>query len=454
MDCLPLLRISARLLDLHDSERETGSAPEYAQEERRGRCDGHYLDLATAVLDVLRQHAHASGNAFLGFDALLITVRDLRPGVEPSELRYVLNVLARPSELWTVDRSGTTPRVVSDKATALVEKTYYADDYRLAPAGRMAIAAAANVSNFAYAEGDALKLLRAIESGDFTDVPRFCDLILDSIRYESVDVRMAIEKGLGDTRAALYRERLPRYQTVVKQSSDLIRQAEAQLRRWLRRDEAALDDSIRIDLADLTVHVLRVYQALESFGRELAELTSAAAQQNRSIVPATDFLEVALRFVRTPLSKSRQDYLLRQFGPVLFAGVYPSPAEVAGKVRMAVERSDKGTRFDTVGAVLMEANGRIRFLDQFGAELLGRLEEGPLPLSEAIDRGWCVLDGEPELAELLGLYSSPWTLGDERLLQVRVPGEVTSIDSNMVGSVLLANLELTLLDAEVTDEPL
>lgn len=454
MDCLPLLRISARLLDLHDSEREPGGAPEYAQEERRGRCDGRYLDLATAVLGALRQHAHASGNAFLGFDALLITVREVRPGVEPSDLRYVLNVLARPTELWTVDRSSPTPRIVSDKATALIEKTYYADDYRLAPAGRMAIAAAANINNFAYAEGDALKLLRAIESGDFTDVPRFCDVILDSIRYESVDVRMAIEKGLGDTRAALYRERLPRYQTVVKQSSELIRQAEVQLRHWLRRDEAALDDSIRVDLADLTVHVLRVYQALESFGRELAELTSAAAQQTRSVVPATDFLEVAVRFVRTPLTESRQRYLLRHFGPALFAGIYPCPSDVAGRVRIAVERTHGGTRFDTNGATVMDSNGRIRFLDAFGAELLARLETGPLPLSDAIARGWFVLDGEPELAELLGLYASPWTFGEALLLQVRVPADVTSIDHDIVGDVLFADLELALRDAEARDESL
>lgn len=35
MNCLSLLKISARLLD-HDAERVSGNAPQFVQEERRG----------------------------------------------------------------------------------------------------------------------------------------------------------------------------------------------------------------------------------------------------------------------------------------------------------------------------------------------------------------------------------------------------------------------------------
>lgn len=102
MNCLPLLRVSARLLDLHDSQRVPGNSPVYTQEDRPGRPDGRYLDLACLVLDALRDFAHESGNAFTGFDALLITVREHFADADPDDLRYVLNVLARPTELWVL----------------------------------------------------------------------------------------------------------------------------------------------------------------------------------------------------------------------------------------------------------------------------------------------------------------------------------------------------------------
>jgi hypothetical protein len=181
MNCLPLLRLSARLIDLHDSKREPGNPPDYTQEERIGWGDGRYLDLAAIVLDALRGFGHESGNEFIGFDALLISVRETAPKVDPEDLRYVLNVLARPTELWAIDRSDGKADLISDKQTNLVERTYYADDYRLTVTGRDAISVSANITDFAYAEGDALKLLRAIESGDFDVVPSFSDGLLDTL---------------------------------------------------------------------------------------------------------------------------------------------------------------------------------------------------------------------------------------------------------------------------------
>jgi hypothetical protein len=251
MDCLPLLRISARLLDLHDAERAPGNSSVFSQEERRGRRDGLYLDLAAAVLEVLRGYAHKSGNAFLAFDALLIDVKAIIPNVQPEDLRYVLNVMSRPTELWAMSREQDIPKLVSDKASELVEKTFFAEDYRLAPAGRAAIAVAANIQSFAYAEGDVLKLLRAIESGDFTRVPTFCSAILDSIRYESVDLRQVIERGFVDRQSTIYKEQLPRYRQVITQSSELLRQADARLKAWRSPGNDALDESIEVDLYDL-----------------------------------------------------------------------------------------------------------------------------------------------------------------------------------------------------------
>lgn len=450
MKCLPLLRLSARLLDLHDAQREPGNSPVYTQEERAGWRDGHYLDLASIVLDVLRGFAHESGNEFIGFDALLISVREVRSQVDPEDLRYVLNVLARPTELWSIDRSDGRADLVSDKQTNLVERTYYAEDYRLTAAGRDAISVSSNISDFVYAEGDALKLLRAIESGDFEVVPSFCDGLLDTIRFTSVELRQEIERGQIDQESEMFKVKMPRFREVIEKTSELLRQAEARLKSWRASDNDELDDALVVDVYELEHQVLRVYQALESFGRDLAELTKIAAKRRTSAVTATDFLQVALNLVKRPPSERQLASLFRRFGPLSLNGIFPSPADVRGKVRISLTKAEIAPRFEIAVGGPEAIDTRLRFLGEYGDVIRTRLASGPLPLSEALERGWCVLDGTLELAELLGVYVAPWELSGDEPVELRIPREVTTRSDGVVGELIYSDLELARVERSVS----
>lgn len=446
MNCLPLLRLSARLLDLHDAQREPGNSPIYTQEERAGWKDGRYLDLAAIVLGVLRGLAHESGNEFIGFDALLISVREVDRQVDPEELRYVLNVLARPTELWAVDRSEGRADLVSDKQTNLVERTRYADDYRLTATGRDAISVSSKISDFAYAEGDALKLLRAIESGDFDVVPSFSDGLLDTIRFARVELRQEIERGHVDQESEVFKVKMPRFRDVIEKTSDLLRQAEARLTAWRAPANDELDDALPLDVYDLEQLVLRVYQALESFGRDLAELTRIAAKRRTSAVAATDFLEVALNLVKRPPSERQLVSLFRHFGPLRLDGVFPSPIDVRGKVRVSLAKEEIAPRFDTAVDGAEAVDTRLRFLGEYAEVIRSRLASGPLPLSEALEKGWCVLDGKLELAELLGVYVAPWALGDNAPIEIRVPRAVATRTDGVIGELIYSDLELARIE--------
>jgi hypothetical protein len=444
MDCLPLLRISARLLDLHDSERALGKSPVFSQEERRGLRDGRYVDIAGMVLGVLRANAHASGNAFMGFDSLLIEVRRTYADADDDDVRYVLSVLSRPTELWTIDRSDSKAKLVSDKATELVEKTVFADDYRLSSGGRTAIGVAANIQTFAYAEGDVTKLLRAIEAGDFERVPLFCDALLDTIRYESLNLRQAIEKGFVDRESAVFKNQLPRYRGVIERSADLLSQARSKLKGLRVSDTTDLDETVDFDLYDLDQHVLRVYQALEAFNRELAELLTLAAQRRTSVVAPPDFLASALALVRNPPSLQQTAYFFRNFGPLSFDGIFPSPMDTAGKVRVQTDRLLVPEPFETEGAEPLAVDSELVFLKRYADEIRDRLSEGPIALTEAIERGWCVLEGSPVLGELLGVYLSPWALGTPESIALRVPAHVVATTHPALGELLLQDIEVSL----------
>ena len=442
MKCLPLLRLSARLLDLHDAQREPGNSPVYTQEERSGWRDGRYLDLACILLDVLRALAHESGNEFIGFDALLISVREVDSKIDPEELRYVLNVLARPTELWVVDRSDGRTSLVSDKQTNLVERTRYADDYRLTLTGRDAIGVSSNISDFAYAEGDALKMLRAIESGDFDVVPSFSDGLLDTIRFASVELRQEIERGQVDQESELFKIKMPRFRNVIEKTSELLRQAEARLKSWRAPDNDELDDTLAVDVYELEHQVLRVYQALESFGRDLAGLTKIAAKRRTSAVTATDFLEVALNLVKRPPCDRQLESLFRRFGPLRLNGIFPSPVDVRGRVRSSLVKEEIAPRFETAVGGTDAVDTRLRFFGEFADVIWSRLGSGPLPLSEALERGWCVLDGSLELAELLGVYVAPWALSDDEPIELRIPKEVATRVDGVIGELIYSDLEL------------
>ncbi|PZQ31860.1 MAG: hypothetical protein DI562_04660 [Stenotrophomonas acidaminiphila] len=449
MDCLPLLRLSARLLDLHDAQRLPGNSPIYTQEERAGLRNGHYLDLASLVLDALKEFAHDSGNAFTSFDALLIVVREGSPGVDPDDLRYVLNVLARPTELWAIDRASGKVDVVSDKQTNLVERTHYADDYRLTTVGRSAINLAANMSSFVYAEGDALKLLRAIEAGDFALVPAFCNGLLDAIRYASVDLRQEIERGQVDSKSEVFKVKMPRFRDVIQKTTELLRQAEAKLRSWRSAGNDHLDDTLTVDVFDLEQMVVRVYQALESFGRDLSELTKVAAKNRASAIAPTDFLDVALNLVKRPPADLHVTSLFRQFGPLNLMGLFPSPADTAGKVRVAPEKKLLALRFDMATDVAEEPDVRVRFLSQYGETIKERLQAGPLPLSEALEHGWCILEGKPELSELLGIYVAPWALGEEMLIEISAPSLMAERQDALLGELIYSDLTLAMQQGEI-----
>lgn len=70
IDLAPLLKLSTRLLDLHDSRRGSGESPQYQTEDRPGLCDGRYIALAQAVLDVLQKLDARTGNEFSSLQAV------------------------------------------------------------------------------------------------------------------------------------------------------------------------------------------------------------------------------------------------------------------------------------------------------------------------------------------------------------------------------------------------
>jgi hypothetical protein len=145
IDLSPLLKVTARLLDLHDSRRALGESAQYPSEERPGLGDGRYLALAQEVLDVLQDHGTRSGDEYASLAYVQQAVCARFEGTEEIDVEYVLNVLARPTELkLLVFGEDVPPHVIGDKDTNLVEKAAHIVQFRLSRLGKTALAIASD----------------------------------------------------------------------------------------------------------------------------------------------------------------------------------------------------------------------------------------------------------------------------------------------------------------------
>lgn len=166
MDYIPLLSATVRLLDLHDSDRGYGESPAFTRESRTGKTDGVYLDIAVLVIHCLKAQDETAHQEYMPFAAILRHVRLSRSDVAADDVAYVLNVLRRPTELHYLERASGSldaARHSEKRKTAIVDKTDYADEYRLSPTGRMLPVLVNAARDATYIRGDAYNLLHAVE---------------------------------------------------------------------------------------------------------------------------------------------------------------------------------------------------------------------------------------------------------------------------------------------------
>ncbi len=186
MDYIALLSTTARLLDLHDSQRAYGGPSAYGEEKRPGHNDGIYLGIAIDVIKQLYTLDQTSSHDYLPFYAIFKAVKTSRTDVTEEDVQYVLNVIRRPTELWYLNPEEANYSLMSEKRrTSLIEKTDYADEYRLSATGRASVILSREANGAAYIRGDAYNLLHAIEFGEFIKMEQFSEDLIRQLRDES-----------------------------------------------------------------------------------------------------------------------------------------------------------------------------------------------------------------------------------------------------------------------------
>ena len=449
MDCISLLAVTARLLDLHDSDREPGGYTAYVKEDRQGGANGLYLDIATSVVECLRAHdAESNQDSIPRWKIVERVARDI--GANENDIMFVLGALSRPTELHYIDRSNPiAPALNSEKLrTVLIEKTAYLDEYRLSSSGRLLVSLSAMARDAAYLRGDAYNLLHAIEWCDFGKVIVFANEISGQLKIEILEIKSAIEKTGRSERVSKYIDRFEQYNRVIRETIEIVQKAEYQLNSLEVQDafQAWIEKNKKDDMAfeALLQAVMRIRRTLTDFNRLVSELVSGILRHSRNAAPTISFLDLAAGYVYSPMPDHTQDFLLRQWGPVNLATAFFSPDDGKGAIQIRLAPEANNTVFEETGVQLVSSIGKLKFFDIHGKKIAEALKNGPISLSKAIDQGFFIQNDELLLGDLIGVFVAPDSLNIQYPITIRVASELSEKSLGQSGALLFTDIEICL----------
>jgi len=406
LDLSPLLKVTARLLDLHDSRRASGESPQYQSEERTGLGDGRYLAMAQEVLDILQGFGTISGDEYSSLSSIQQAVQERLTWAVDLDIEYVLNVLARPTELRLLQTDDGAPaHVIGDKETALVEKAAHIVEFRLSRVGKTALAIASDNMDIAYIEGDVTKLIRALEAGRLTSAVGFVERLLMQLRTEQLSLSALIEQASGgrkprqDVFADLETHRETMRRTVV-----LIEEARLQVEALIRRD-APIEDDVPIGL--IKAKIKELSGGVVRYGRELTRLAEISMHSAQSSVQAPSFRDLAQQWVKRPPSSTQVDRVVSILGPVVASGIQPTGTDFAGLVKARVQQA---VLAQNITLDEFEVPPEDRFLEWLSLNqpaLEKRLQNGGLDLFEALREGLGEMDRNAALNCLVTALTAP-----------------------------------------------
>lgn len=425
-----LLAATARLIDLHDSAHEPGSAfIQVSQESRRGLRDGYWLDLGCLLLDYLLEVDFDANGAFIPQSRCLARLREEYPALSADDLGFVVNLLSTPSELYfripppqrvppPQALAGSSSRVsASTKRTAPIERQRQTGQVRLSAAGRQAATLAAQVEDVLYSEYDAAKVLAALDRGDFARVPQICRQILIAIRGLTQELRRVREHPSLTSKLAALTEQHRHYHHALGQIQGTLLSARAKLasaelaarfEHWCEQRP-----SEQWDLLVLSAAIARVLTAIENLSRRLAELLADIAEGRIQSMGVIDFSALAKRLLLVPPSERLSDAWLGKSMPFDCAASFPRLAPMLAITQREREaRSTTTLVFDTEASTDAQDRLLARFLARHAAPLRERIRRAPLSLPEAIEEGWHRLDDEECLAQLVNAFVDTELLGE------------------------------------------
>ena len=430
MDWEQLLSLMVRLLDAHDSGHTPGATAPIPGEERQGRMDGLWLNIATELLVYLNEYESATNESWVPLEEFVAEMSS-RHCVSGDDVRWVVALLSTPTRLTTIvnDDDETATRTSSTKATALVERPRYKtiNKCRLTRQGRTTVKLSKSVQGLLYSQYDAQKILLALQYSDFTAALDQADAINQEIRGFSKELTRLLEQPVSQETRNAYDKQKEAYLNAIQSVDATAEHALALFNTTAVKDaftawteqlgpsgpsEAAFREQLR--------GTVRSVQSLsEHMQNMIGELVSA----RREVVGNVDFSQIALSLAFSPPSENDLLGALITLGPANLVGSFPCAVDFIGILPPSNDIPlVNDLIFDESITNTAPPSVLVDFLNTHGSAMREALQAGQtVSLSKAITDGMSKIGDTSALSELVGIYACPdWLRMEGMFLQVEI----------------------------------
>ncbi len=416
-----LVAAVSRLLDLHQSRRESGVYVPETQE--RG---GYFFSLALLLLDTLREIELDRGPNFVSVGDVLEHLRKRVSSVTADDLDYVIATITTEREIryGTENGKGDLDFGLTRETTPLLEQARGFAQIQLTENSRLLLRIAAMKESWLYSDLDAERLVKAIERGQFDDIPRFCRMIILELASKGKQLSGVLERPtLSELRDMLIEEgsliadALREATEVVKRACTLIFDARtnAAFAAWKERSGG----SVTYSIGNLQTEVELVMQNVEAFSRRFVAFLETAQLARTTGGTGIPFLKI-VDSLTDPKLVPDVKRLEALFAGVMPWGIYEKhfhPSMLVGAIdfsTLAETEAIKPTSSFTLEQG--QVSGHARFLDfllRNRALIVDKLRKRPSFFSEIIlDEGFILEPGETP-ADFFGVYAAPDNLDGE-----------------------------------------
>lgn len=414
-----LIAAVSRLIDIHQSRRETGGA--YAPDVPDKA--GFNLFLALSIIESLHEIEMDRGIGFSPISELAGRLRKSTPQFTDADIEYCIANLKLGREIH-YGLSGVDGEVKYARTwdtTPLIEVEEGFSQVQLTENARLLLRVSSLKESWLYSDLDADRLIKAIERGQFQDVPAFCRAMTLDLSAKSKQLSGALERpSLTELRTLLIAEgasiakSLSTAAATINQAIDLIfsEHIRSNFDLWAERTNAGFY------LGNLQADLELVLQNVESLSRRFLRFLEMAQKVRNEGIEAIRFIQIADFLVTSGNVDTihRTESILHELMPWGVTASIFHPSMLVGEADL---KEQCGPELDQIRGFTVDPHavgGPTRFLDflkQNRDVLVQRLQEGPVSFSEMTTLTGFVFEAGETPLDFFGAYASPGLLSSE-----------------------------------------
>lgn len=445
----------SRIIDLHQSRREAGVYVPETQERA-----GYLLALALLLMDALRELEMERGPAFVPVSEVLGALKKRVSMVTAEDLDFVIDSLSREREIryGVEDGEGGLDFGLTKDSTPLVEKARGFAQVQLSENGRLLLRVSAMKESWLYSDIDAEKLVKAIERGQFGDIPRFCKMMVLEIASKNKQLSSALERPtLAELRDMLIEDGAG-IAGSLRDAAEVVKQACTKIFDAGTREEFEIwkaRNSVPYSMGNLQTEIELVMQNVEALSRRFVGFLETAQRARSTGGEGIPFLSV-IESMTNPSSVpdlQRLEAILAELMPWGVGSGFFHPSQMVGSIDFTTlddaEETIPVSTFNLEPDRIASHSRLMDFILRNRSMVIDRLKTRPTTFSEMISEVSFALESDETPADFFGVYSVPEHLDGEGFrIVVGMTGD--SFDTRISGNRYSGSDPLMFLTEENT----